>query len=586
LDHKSKFDVITLELIKNALASLADEMAFTIVRTGYSSVIKTNMDFATGFCDPEGQVLVQGLTIPNQLGAMPDGLAAILQRWRGQIYPGDAFILTDPYEGGMHLPDVFVVKPIFHEEELVGFAVTIAHHTDVGGRVPGSCACDSTEIYQEGLRIPPLKFYEQGEVNQTLIRLIEKNVRVPIKVLGDLRAQMSACHTGEREFLKLVKTYGLPRLKGYLEDLLDYTERLTRAEIATIPDGDYEFTDYIDDDGINPEPIPIHVKVTIDGDDLYADFAGSSPQVAGAINCSFPFTKSAVYLSVRSLIDRTIPNNGGFFRPMKVTAPEGTILNMTMPSACAARGLTGFRMVDAVLGALAQAIPNRVLAACEGGLTVISIGGYDEKRHPFVLVDMAAGAWGGRPDRDGIEGIACLAANVANLPAELAEVEQPITIDQYGFVPDTGGAGKFRGGLSVIRDYRLTAEHAILQVRSDRKKFLPYGLAGGKPGTPSCNILNPDGENIELASKVTMNIKRGDVFRHIVPGAGGWGDPFERDPQLVLEDILDEKITPGYAYGEYGVVIDEASMTINEAATNERRRSLREAATAAENVHL
>lgn len=395
--ERRKFDVITLELIKNSMASLADEMAFTIVRTGYSSIVKSAMDFSTGFCDPEGQVLVQGLTIPNQLGAIPDAMESILRHFRGQIYPGDAFIFNDPYDGGMHLPDIFVIKPIFSEKELVGFAVTIAHHTDVGGRVPGSCASDSTEIYQEGLRIPPLKFYERGEVNQTLIALIEKNVRVPIKVLGDLRAQMSACHTGEREFLKLVKTYGPQQLREHLEDLLDYTERLTRAEIAAIPDGEYEFTDYIDDDGINPDPIPIHVKVTVNGDSLCADFTGSSPQVAGAINCTFSFTKSAVYLSVRSIMDRTIPNNGGFFRPMKVVAPEGTLLNMTMPSACAARGLTCFRMTDVVLGALAQAIPNRVLAACEGGLTIVSIGGYDEKRHPFVLVDLAAGAWGEGP---------------------------------------------------------------------------------------------------------------------------------------------------------------------------------------------
>ena len=572
-------DAITLELIKNALASIVDEMAFTIIRTGYSSVVKSAMDFSTGFCDPDGQMLAQGLTLPNQLGATPDAIAAVLRKYRGDIQPGDAFIFNDPFDGGMHLPDIFVFKPVFHAGDLVGFAATVAHHTDVGGRIPGSCAADSTEIFQEGLRIPPLKLYERGRPNETLMAIFEKNVRVPVMVLGDLRAQMSACHTGEREFLKLVEAYGPARLRGFLAELLDYTERRTRAEIAALPDGEYEFLDYIDDDGIMPEPIPIRVKVTIAGDNLIADFTGTSKQAKGAINSTFPYTKSAVYLSVRSIIDRTIPNNSGFMRPIQVIAPEGTILNPLFPSPCAARGLTGFRAVDAVLGALAQAAPERVLAGCEGGLTIVSIGGYQEgadgKQEPFVLVDLLGGAYGGRPDRDGLDGMPPLAANISNLPAELAEVEHPLVIEQYGYVPDTGGAGKYRGGLSIVRDYRLTAPEASLQIRSDRRRYLPYGLAGGKPGTPSSNILNPDEENRLLPSKVTMTIQRGDLYRHILPGAGGYGDPLERDPELVLEDVLDEKLTADYARREYGIVIEDGRLDLP--ATERLRREMREA---------
>lgn len=567
-------DAITLELLKNALASIVDEMAFTIIRTGYSSVVKSAMDFSTGFCDPQGQMVAQGLTLPNQLGAMPDALQAVLRKYRGDIHPGDAFIFNDPFDGGMHLPDIFVFKPVFYGDQLVGFAATVAHHTDVGGRVAGSVASDSTEIFQEGLRIPPLKLYDGGRPNTTFMDIVEKNVRVPVMVLGDLRAQMSACHIGEREFLKLVEQHGPDVLATYLAELLDYTERRTRAEIAALPEGEYEFTDYIDDDGINADPIPIHVKLIIAGDRIIADFTGSSPQVEGAINATLPYTKSAVYLSVRSIIDRTVPNNGGFMRPIEVIVPEGTILNPRFPAPCAARGLTGFRAVDTVLGALAQAVPQRVLAACEGGLTIVSIGGYGEQGRPFVLVDLLAGAWGGRPGIDGIEGMPSLAANISNLPVELAEVEHPVVIEQYGFVPDTGGAGQYRGGLSVIRDYRLTAEAASLQVRSDRRKIMPYGLAGGKPGTASYNFLNPNAENVLLPSKVTMTIKRGDVYRHILPGAGGWGDPLARDPTVVLDDVLDEKITPAYARREYGVVIEGG--TVDMPATEALRHSLRE----------
>jgi N-methylhydantoinase B len=568
-------DAVTLELLKNALASIVDEMAFTIMRTAYSSVVKSAMDFSTGFCDARGEMLAQGLTLPNQLGATPDALAAVLRKYRGRIYPGDAFIFNDPYDGGMHLPDIFVFKPVFYDGELAGFAATVAHHTDVGGRVAGSSACDSTEIFQEGLRFPPLKLYERGEPNQTLMDLIEKNVRVPIKVLGDLRAQMSACYIGEREFLKLIEAYGPATLQSYLAELLDYTERRTRAEIAALPDGEYTFTDYIDDDGIDPDPIPIKVKLTIRGEDMLVDFAGSAPQVQGAINSTLPFTKSAVYLSIRSIIDRTIPNNGGFMRPIKIVAPEGTIVNPLFPAACAARGLTGFRIVDAMFGALYQAIPQRVLAACEGGLTIVSIGGYDEWRKPFVLVDMIGGAWGGRPDRDGVDGVPTLPANISNLPAELAEVEHPLRIDQYGYVPDTGGAGKYRGGLSIVRDYHLLAPAATLQVRSDRRKFLPYGLAGGKPGAPSSNILNPDTDNVLLPSKVNIVLRRGDVYRHILPGAGGYGDPLERDPQAVLEDVLDEKITPAHARREYGVVLSGDGKRVDEPATEALRAEMR-----------
>lgn len=571
-------DPITLELIKNALQSIVDEMALTVVRTAHSGVIKDVMDFSTGFCNPDGEMVAQGLTLPLHLGSIPDAIAAVLRKYGQNFAPGDIIIMNDPFEGGMHLPDIFMFKPLFRNDELIGFPAVVCHHTDVGGRVAGSNASDSTEIYQEGLRIPPLKLYEAGVPNETLFTLIEKNVRVPLKVLGDLRAQLAACHIAEREYLRLVDRYGLKELNGYLEELLNYTERLARAEIAAMPDGEYGFEDHIDNDGIDPDPILLKVKVTVHGDSMTVDFSGTSPQVKGAINSTFSFTKSAVYLSTRCIMDGHIPNNAGFFRPLQIYAPEGTIVNPVLPAACAARGLTGFRLGDLMMGALAQIAPHKVCAAGEGGNTGISIGGYDSKRNPFIFVEFVCGSWGGRYDKDGIEGITNWCENLCNTPVEVVEAEHPVRIEQYGYVPDTGGAGKFRGGLSLIRDYRLLEKEAVLQVRSDRRLFLPYGLQGGKPGTPSLNILNPEGENKILPTQFTMTMKQGDLLRHIMPGGGGYGAPWEREIERILEDIRNEKITPAYAQREYGVVVDPVSLVVDEVATGKLRQKMRQEA--------
>lgn len=565
-------DPIQFELIRNALGTIADEMALTIVRTSHSGVLKDNMDFSTALCGPDGQMVAQGLTLPIHLGSVPDAMAGILRRYPLEtIQPGDVFIMNDPFEGGMHLPDVFIVKPIFFEQQLAGFACTVAHQTDVGGRVPGSNASDSTEIFAEGLRIPPLKFYDAGRPNETLFRIIEKNVRVPDMVLGDMAAQVAACATAEREVQKLAERYGLETLTRYFAELLDYTERLTRAEIAAWPDGVYRFEDFIDDDGIDDRPIPIRVSITVKGDELVVDYTGSSEQVKGAINSSPSFAKSAVYLTVRSVMDTQVPNNAGYFRPITVITPPGTIVNPRLPAAFAARGLTGFRMIDTLFGALAQIRPDRVPAACEGGNTGVSIGGWDRERGPFIFVEFVCGTGGARPGLDGVDGHTNPGVCMANVPCEVVEVESPVVIERYGFMPDTGGAGKFRGGLALVRDYRFVGEEAILQVRSDRRKFLPYGLQGGEPGTPSRNVLNPDGEARELPSKFTMSIHRGDLLHHVQPGGGGYGNPLERDPRRVLEDVLDEKLSVDYARRHYGVVVDLDRQEVDWAATEQLR---------------
>src|SRR6266446_3894474 len=571
-------DPIAFELFKNALFAIADEMALTIVRTTYSGVLKDNMDFSTAFADADGKLVAQGLTLPGHLGSIPTALEATMRHYGETMQPGDVFIMNDPFDGGMHLPDIFVFKPLYIAGQRLAFAATVWHHTDVGGRVAGSIASDSTEIYQEGLRIPPLKMYDAGQRNDTLFAFIEKNVRVPVKVFGDLRAQLAACHIAERQFLELVQRYGADTVQVYMREVIDYAERLTRAAVRELPDGVYSFEDWIDDDGVDyGKPIRLCVTLTKQGDGIVADWTGSAPQGKGAINNTLSFTKAATYCAIRSILPPGIPNNEGVFRAIEVIAPAGTIANAVLPAACAARGLTGVRMVDCCFGALAMMVPERVFAASDGGNTGISIGGYHADRTPFIYVDFTCGTWGGRPFADGLDGNSNMFANMASTSVEVTEAEHPIAILAYEFIPDKAGAGKYRGGTPYRRDYRFLEAEGILQVRADRRAFRPYGLYGGYPGKPSWNYLNPDRENRLLESKFTMTIQRGDVFRHEVAGAGGWGDPLERDPAAVLKDVRNEMISLHAAADDYGVIINAPTWAVDAVATQRRRTSIRAA---------
>jgi N-methylhydantoinase B len=562
IEHSTSLrDPITFEVVKNAFIALADELAITVVRTAHSQVVRDSMDFSTAICDAHGRVVAQGLGIPLHLGAIPDAMDAVLRRFDGDIHPGDVFAFNDPDEGGMHLPDIFVIKPVFSGADLVGYAACVAHHAEIGGRVPGGNAVDSTEIFQEGLQIPPLKLYDRGRLNDTLMAILLRNVRLPEIVRGDLEAQLAACHTGEQGLLELVERYSVDAVGALADEVLDYTERVVRAEIARLPDGEYAFEDHIDDDGFGSGPIPIRVRITISGDELSADFTGTSEQVRSALNATPSFAKSAVYTGLKAVLPADIPSNAGFQRPVTVTIPAGSILAPLRPAPRAARGLTGFRAVDAVLGALAQAAPERVCAAGEGGATMIAIGGTRATGEAFVFVDFLCGGWGGRPDRDGIDGASALAANLANVPVEEIELDQPVRVRRYGFQPDTGGAGRWRGCLSVVRELEFREERGLLQVRSDRRRFLPYGLGGGRDGTPSSNLLDPEGEARLLPTNATCEIAGGTVFRHTTAGGGGHGDPRERSVDDVLADVLEEKLSTEHALREYGVRVDVVRRT-------------------------
>ena len=576
-------DPIDFELFKNALFAAADEMAVTVCRTTYSGVLRDNMDFSTSITDATGNVVAQGLTLPMHLGSVRTALAAVLARYGNDVREGDVYALNDPFEGGMHLPDVFMFKPVFVDGERVAFACCTAHQADVGGRVPGSNAADSTEIYQEGLRIPPMKLFDRGARNETLWRLIERNVRIPVQVFGDLRAQLAACEIAEREIRARIARHGLDPARAMMREMLDYTERMTRAALAELRDGEYEFEDWIDDDGVDfGKPIRLFVTVRKRGDRIAFDWAGSSPQVKGAINATLSVTQATSFTAIRSLLPADVPNNDGTFRAVEVTAPRGTIANMELPGACAARGLTGFRMLDCAFGALAKMAPDKVCAASDGGNVGISVGGYRADRSPFIYVDFTCGTWGGRPFSDGLEGNANLLANMAAQSAEVSEIENPVEILANELVADACGAGRFRGGAPFYRDYRMREEEATVQVRSDRQVHRPYGLYGGRPGAPGAVLLNPGEEAKTLPSKVTMTCRRGDVVRWVLPGGGGWGDPLDRDPGRVLRDVRNELVSPTAAERDYGVVVDTGRWTVDEAATARLRAERRAAQTGRE----
>ena len=562
------FDPVRLELIKNAIGSVVDEMLLTVVRIAYSSIMKDTMDISSAFCDRKGRMIAQGLSLPLHLGSIPDAIEAVLEKYGDAVEKGDVYVLNDPYHGGMHLPDIFMFKPVFVLDTLLGFAILVAHHNDMGGRVPGSSAADSTEIFQEGIRIPVVKLYDRGEANDTLYSLLRLNVRQPEVVLGDVRAQLAACEIGERGMQELAERYGVEQLEQSFDALLDYSERGARATIGAIPNGVYRFTDFLDDDGVNfGQPIKVEVALRVDDEELTIDFSGTSDQVQGAINSTLSFAKSAIYFAIRSIMVEEVPNNAGFFRPINAVAKVGSLVNPRPPGACAARGVTGFRIIDAIAGALAKAVPDRIRAPGEGGTTSYSIAGYDSDGNYSQFREAVMGCWGGGKNKEGLDGVANPAANISNAPIEAIENSAPIRVERYELVADSGGAGEWRGGLAVMRELRYLGEHARLQLRSDRRDHPPFGVNGGGSGSPSNNLFD-NGENWEtLPTKFVHPIKRDQSIRHTTAGGGGYGDPFARAPEMVLEDVYNGKVSVEAAAREYGVVVSGPPWCVNDAAT-------------------
>lgn len=566
-------DPITLEVIRNALASTADEMALIVMRSAYSPVVRDIMDYSTALCDAQGRVIAQGLTLPIQLCSFPRIMKFVQERYGSTLLQGDVLIANDPYgSGGQHLPDVYILKPIFVENRLAGFAATVAHHTDLGGIVPGSVAIYATEIQQEGLRLPLLKLYEGGEPAESVFRIIEANTRAPVEVLGDIRAQIAACNVAEEGLRSLIARYGATLLDRYIDALHDHAEEMMRDVIRALPNGIYRATDYIDGVGENPVPLPIVATVTIADDTIDINFSGTAAQVAASINCPISLPESAAFCAIRCLSQQDIPNCEGYLRPITVRAPEGCLVNPRYPAACGARGVVGYRVFDAIMQALAQVVPERAIGGSEGGPYLLAGGGVHEGRS-FVLNEMVVGTWGARAGKDGIEGISNPAANLSNQPIEMVETDMPVEVLRYGLVPDSGGAGEFRGGLAFVREFRFLAD-ARFTLRGDRRDHPPFGIEGGGTGAPSAHLLiRVDGTQRDLPTMPmeSFSAKRGDIFRLTGAGGGGYGDALKREPWRVADDLREGKVTSAGAERDYGVIFSSDGATVDLPATQQAR---------------
>ncbi|MFD3483915.1 hydantoinase B/oxoprolinase family protein [Streptomyces sp. NPDC058665] len=560
------------EVFRNAITGLADEMAITILRTAHSQIVASSMDFSSALCDARGQIVAQANTCPVHLGSIPDAMEAVLDQFGADLSDGDVFILNDPDRGGMHLPDIFTVSPVFLDERLLGFSVTVVNHTDVGGWAAGSMAVQSTSIFAEGVQIPPVRLVNGGVLNEDLHQLILRNVREPHLLDGDLQSQLSACHAGGAGMRALAVKYGVEEFDRLCGELLRYSESLVRAALVEAPDGVYSFEDQIDDDGIESGPIPFKVEVTLEGGDIAFDFTGSSPQVASALNATASFTRSACYAALQGALGSDIPANSGFYRAFRFVIPDGSILSGRRPSARGARGLVGYRLIDTVLGALAPAFPDRVPAAGDGGPNSVAVGVVEDDGSSVILWDVLCGSWGATVGGDGNDGISPLGANLANTPVEELEQSGHIRIDGYGYLPDTGGPGTYRGGVSTFRDMTVLHDTATMQIRSDRRDSRPYGLAGGLEGRPSANVLNSGTPDEQLLpTKPHLTVRGGSRHRQVTAGAGGYGDPLRREAVRVLDDVLDGKVSVEGALRDYGVVIDRDTGVVMEPGTSNER---------------
>lgn len=519
----SKFDPIELELFKNLFTSITEEMAAVLQRTALSPNIKERRDFSCALFTRLGETFAQGSHIPVHLGAMPLSVQAALQSV--DFEPGDVVILNDPYKGGTHLPDITCIQPYFVAQNLCFFVANRAHHSDVGGITPGSMPL-ATEIFQEGIIIPPLKLYKRGRLNEEVLNLFLANVRTPEERRGDILAQVAANARGAKRLSEMLAGYGLEKLTLYADQIQDYTEEILRKTIKMIPDGIYQFEDYLDDDGVSDQPVKISVKLTIKGEEAWVDFSGSSPQVEGSVNANFAVTFSAVLYVFRSLVEEDIPFNTGLMRPIHIIAPEGTVVNATFPSALAGGNVeTSQRIVDVLLGALAQALPGKIPAASQGTMNNIAFGGYNPWRKAnFAYYETIGGGLGASAETAGLSGVHCHMTNSLNTPIEALENYLPIKITRYALRKNSGGKGKNRGGDGLIREYQFLVP-ANLTIISDRRKFAPYGLAGGEPGKKGVNLLIRGKKQTILGSKVNLKVKAGDVLRIETPGGGGYGSP-------------------------------------------------------------
>lgn len=518
------YDPVRLEIFKNIFISIAEEMGAVLRRAAYSPNIKERQDYSCAVFDGEGRMVAQGEHLPVHLGSMPLSVAQVIQDL--DLKPDDVAILNDPYRGGTHLPDITMVSPVYVPEITcpVFYVANRAHHADVGGMTWGSMPL-ATEVYQEGLIIPPLKLVNAGILDQQLMKLILANVRTPEEREGDLITQLSANKRGAKRLLEVVNKYGLAEVRKYMEALQQYAERMVRSAITGIPNGHYNFVDYLDDDGIDSKPVMIKVTISIENDNVTVDFSGTDSQVRGSLNTVYAVTLSAVAYVFRALVPDDIPFNAGCMAPLKVLATEGTVVNASHPAAVVGGNVeTSQRLVDVLLGALAQAVPKFIPAASSGTMNNTAIGGFDPfRKKAFSYYETIAGGMGARPNKDGLNGVHTHMTNTLNTPVEALESAYPLRVMAYSLRRNSGGAGAFRGGDGIRREIKFLSE-AQVTILSDRRKFPPYGLRGGQPGRVGKNILvTKEGKRKNLPSKANFSVQPGEVLCIHTPGGGGYG---------------------------------------------------------------
>ena len=575
--HKP-IDPIRFEVIRNALVEATEEMASALRRSAYSTNIKTRHDFSCAIFDLKMRTVAQSFSQPNHLGSLVETIPRALNAYGiTDLHEGDALLVNLPYTGGVHLNDITLISPVFHRGNLVGYVASLAHHVDVGGGAPASIGA-FREIYQEGIIIPPVKFVRGGEINRDVFDLVLAQVRAKRETAGDFRAQIAANNTGIRRLTSLLDRMGPDTVGGYIDELIEYTDRRTKSELAKLPHGVFESTGYMDSDGYSDDPVKLVVKVTINDDGLQFDFTGTDEQRRAPVNSTFAQTHSGVAFVLKCLIEPDVPVNTGFYRNVHMIAPEGTVVNCTEPYPVVGGWETQLRLTEVILRALADAIPERVPAGTEGMICHSGFGGFDPYRNEnYCFLETIAGGYGARATSDGPDAVQPHGKNTANAPIEETEVNYPVRITRYELVENSEGPGRHRGGLGLRRDYLFPDHEASFTILADRERWGPHGLFGGLPGEKAQYVLNPESDCVELGSKVTIQLAEGDVVSYRTCGGGGYGPPEERDPDDVLRDVRDGRISPERAREFYWVAVDTESWTVDvEATSNLRARRLEE----------
>jgi N-methylhydantoinase B len=553
----SSLNAVELEIVRNALVAAAEEMSVTIWRTSRSSVVREILDYSTCVFDANGESVAQAARMPVHLNSMASCLTDILAKHipLDQWEEGDVVVTNDPYCGGQHLPDIQTFKPVFLDGRRVAIAGILVHHLDVGGGAAGSYYAKATEIYQEGFRIPPLKVVRKGRRNEEVVKLLLQNSREPANVGGDFESQLAALDVGAENLKRVARRYGPALLAEACAEIQAQSERSMRQAIAAMPDGVFEFEDFVDDDGVEDKPIRIHARLTVQGDALEIDLSGSSPQAKGPVNCTLNMSGAAVVCGVMMSIAGEVPANAGCYRPIRIVAPEGLVVNARAPAPVANRMAVGHRVVNAVMGAFAHALPGRVPAAYYGVSYAYALNAINADGSRQVYFDLECGGWGAHPEEDGASGFSCGFHNIANSPVEMVESTLPVTFTAYGLTPDSGGAGRLRGGLGLRREFRLDAPAGVFAANLDRFRHPPYGLDGGMPGRPGRLLLKRAGEGQmqPLPSKVAdLELSAGDVIRLETAGGGGYGEAIERDRRAVARDLDGGYVSEDEARRLYG----------------------------------